>query len=274
MIEFARQTALRFLRLPPQPQPPAGAPGSLQTFRAAPGFLRLCLLRWCARQTATLLGLLLGLFFLHAFASGQLHRLPPVQPWMPWIYVLEGLGVVLFLLQLPITLAAVWLDFDLRWYLVTDRSLRIRSGIWRVDELTMTYANVQELTIRQGPLQRLLGIADLVVRSAGGGSANPSHAPSSPTQPESHVAYFHGVDNAETIRDLIVGHLKHSRSSGLGDPDDPTVKPTTALPTPLGFNPGWNEVRTAANLLLSEAQALRQTQRQPASTPPPPAPRP
>ena len=63
------------------------------------------------------------------------------------------------------------LDYDYHHYVITDRSLRIRAGVWHVHEMTMTFANVQNISIRQGPLQRLLGIADLVVQTAGGGSS-------------------------------------------------------------------------------------------------------
>src|SRR5690606_27052136 len=41
---------LRALRIPPEPQPPAGAPGSLRVFRAAPAFYRLRLIQWGFRQ--------------------------------------------------------------------------------------------------------------------------------------------------------------------------------------------------------------------------------
>ena len=61
------------------------------------------------------------------------------------------------------------LDYEQRWYVVTDRSLRLRTGVWSVREMTMSFANLQQITVTQGPLQRLLGLADVRFQSAGGG---------------------------------------------------------------------------------------------------------
>jgi hypothetical protein len=117
-----------------------------------------------------------------------------------------------------------------------------------VDELTMTYANVQELTVHQGPVQRLLGITDLKVRSAGGGAVQQEGH----SARETHVAYFHGVDNAAEIRDLILGHLRGMRDAGLGDADERGTGPSG-----VGAPPGRDGALEAARLVLAEAQALR-----------------
>jgi hypothetical protein len=79
-------------------------------------------------------------------------------------------------------------DQHLRWYVVTDRCLRVRGGILNVHEITTTFANIQEVRLSSGPLQKLLGLADVEVHSAGGGSGKGSS--------DSHVARFEGVDNA------------------------------------------------------------------------------
>ena len=49
--------------------------------------------------------------------------------------------------------------------------------MFKVQEKTMTFSNVQNVSIRQGPMQRLFGIADLEVRTAGGGSSSDGNAP-------------------------------------------------------------------------------------------------
>jgi membrane protein YdbS with pleckstrin-like domain len=152
----------------------------------------------------------------------------------------------------PVTFLVARLEYELRWYLVTDRSLRIRSGIWTVEELTMTFANIQELTIRQGPLQRMLGIADLKVRSAGGGAAQQEGK----TLRETHVGYFHGVDNAPALRDLILAQLRRYRDSGLGDPDEPAAVAPTGAVDPAA-DP--SAAATAARELLAEVRTLRRT---------------
>ena len=71
------------------------------------------------------------------------------------------------------TAAALHLRFDTTWYVMTERSLRIRRGIWVIREMTITFENVQNVKVQQGPLQRFFGISSLVVETAGGGSAEP-----------------------------------------------------------------------------------------------------
>lgn len=120
----------------------------------------------------------------------------------------------------------------------------------------MSFANVQQVTLTQGPLQRLLGIADVRVRSAGGGSGD---AHEKGQDDSMHVGVFHGVDNALAIRDLILERLRSFRAAGLGDPDDrrEVTSPVVSVPPPAASSS--EEVLAAAALLLAEARALRQT---------------
>jgi uncharacterized membrane protein YdbT with pleckstrin-like domain len=115
----------------------------------------------------------------------------------------------------------------------------------------LTFANVQEVSIRQGPIERLFGIANLRVRTAGGGGRINPHEPQS-EEKSGHIGYFRGVDNAPAIRDLILDRLKRLRDAGLGDPDQPQTEIAGAEAAP---SPG---IADAARELLSEARALRQ----------------
>jgi membrane protein YdbS with pleckstrin-like domain len=137
-----------------------------------------------------------------------------------WFALIETVGIVTYVVQAPFSLAKARLDYEMRWYIVTDRSLRIREGILGVREMTLTFANVQNIVIEQGPLQRLLGIADVVVRTAGGGSSEPSSHGGHSSKASMHEGRLKAVDNAEAVRDLILERLKRFRDSGLGDPDD------------------------------------------------------
>ena len=103
----------------------------------------------------------------------------------------------------------------------------------------MTFANIQELRVTSGPLQKLLGIADLEVRSAGGGSSGPHGSGGG-----GHIGRFEGVDNANAIRDLISDRLRQYKDSGLGDHHEPQSEHSTLL--------------TEAEHLLAEARALRE----------------
>jgi len=79
---------------------------------------------------------------------------------------------------------------------------------------------VQNITVRQGPLQRILGLADVVVRTAGGGGSSETHGGGGTVGESMHVGKLRAVDNAEMVRDLILERLRRFRDSGLGDPDD------------------------------------------------------
>ena len=235
----------RVLKVPPRPEPPAGAPGSLEIFRAAPGFFRYRLLGWVLRQVGTAMGLVVGLVFLDRIEFGPI--------WMVHglVQVVEVVGVGFFVAQIPFSFLLVRLDYRYRWYMVTDTTLRIREGLLAIREQTMTYANIQNLSIRQGPLQRYFGISDLRVRTAGGGELGGAGE----QQAESvnmHLGYFRGVDNAAEIRDLIGERMRGLRDSGLGDPDEP-VAIAASLRTPATAEP----LLGAARELRDEARRLR-----------------
>jgi membrane protein YdbS with pleckstrin-like domain len=181
--------------------------------------------------------------------AGFLARFPPFVMWLVWLFELGG--IVLYLVQLPTTFLLARLDFDMRWYMVTDRSLRIRYGIWRVMESTMSFANIQQVMVSQGPLQRLLGLADVRVHSAGGGGADKGEPRA--RADDMHMGLFHSVDNAAEVRDLILARLRRFRESGLGDPDEHT-QPTGARAPSV---PADREVLAAARELAEEALALR-----------------
>jgi len=234
------------LRVPPRPEPPLGSPGSLAVFNAARGYYHYRLLGWSLGQAGTAVGLVVGLLVLSQIDIGPLVLASGL------LRLLEILGVVGFFAQLPFSLLLVTLDYRYRWYMVTDTSLRIREGVLTVREQTMTLANIQQLSIRQGPLQRLFGIADLQVRTAGGGEhadAGNAHRES----PSMHLGAFRGVDNAERIRDLIVASQRRLRDAGLGDPDEEAVPCTQAEDEAVGAR----RLAAAAAELRAEAARLR-----------------
>jgi len=309
MLEAFRGLVLRWLRVPPEPQPPAGDPQSLRVFRAAPNYFRLGLTLWGLRQFMALLGIVFWLAALgYARSEWQSRSANPATPapepaatntapatnavaaaaegdtstnaparskrnrkgprkdpaqfaaevakrlpsWvLPLVVVLEILGVAFFVVQALVSYSVLRLDYEQRWYMVTDRSLRIRSGVWSVWEMTMSYANLQQVVVTQGPLQRWLGLADLKVESAGGGGAA---AAGQHGQTRSlHVGFFHGVGNAEEIRDLILARLRAFRETGLGDPDDSASPSAPAIPVA----PRSEDALLAARELLTAARELR-----------------
>ncbi|HEY4248880.1 MAG TPA: PH domain-containing protein [Lacunisphaera sp.] len=171
-------------------------------------------------------------------------------PWaFPLIWTLKITAFVVYLFQIPVTYAARRLDYELRWYMVTDRSLRLRYGVWKITESTMSFANVQQVVVSQGPLQRWLGLANVEVKSAGGGTVSPKQE-----EHDMHTGIFQSVTNAPQIRDLILERLRQFRAAGLGDPDEGL----TDVTLPLFASNGSADAVTAAREFLAETRALRQ----------------
>lgn len=187
-------------------------------------------------------------------AAGQVHALKPdpaflrylkVKFWIAlaiidvviiglWLAVLIAepvIGLVIAPLAwgiaiIPDILAyvALHLRWDTTWYIITDRSVRIRRGVWLIRESTVTFENVQNVEVRQGPLQRYYGIADVHIQTAGGGGVGPHGAPTS-----GHHGLLEGVANAQELRELILARAQRSRSAGLGDEHEHVGPPAGAL---------------------------------------------
>lgn len=246
MHERFKSFILALFKVPPEPEAPAGLPESIRVFRASRNFYGLNLMIWALTQAGALAGIIAAL------AIEWEQQFPPDVAVV--IRAFEYLGLAGWVLQLPITYFVVRLDFEMRWYIVTDRSLRIRHGIQSVREMTMTFANIQQITIHQGPIQRLLGISDLQVRTAGGGGADSGNSggPGHRGGDSMHLGYFKGVDNPEAIRDLIVERLRRYRDAGLGDPDDAE----SAIPTTHESSGAGETLVQAAAQLAHEAREL------------------
>lgn len=233
MSDFIKQAVLGFMCVPADPHIPEGSPGSAQVFRAGRNFYRWTFITWALTQLVVVCSLAVCVLTLET----RMHRYPPAAQTI--IHACEFAAIAFLAAFAIVTYFQLRLNYELRWYIVTDRSLRIRSGIVSVQELTLTFANIQEIRVSAGPLQVLLGLADVEVRTAGG-SAAPGVAGGA------HIGRFEGVDNANAIRDLIVERLRIYRDSGLGE------RTETSSPKTSG-------TLQAAQTLLAETRALRAT---------------
>jgi hypothetical protein len=242
MLDSIRGWLLQLLRVPREPVPPPGDPRLVQRFRAAPNYFRYSVVVWFCKQLSALAGLLFGYLFLR----GVVGTTGPFA-YFGWLEQFFGL---LFIAQLPFSFALLRLDFEMRWYILSDRSLRIRAGILVVREQTMTFANIQNITIRQNPLQRFFGISTVAVRAAGGGGATGTGKKGSAGS--SHEATFEGVDNGDVIRDAIRARIRLHRDAGLGDPDEGEGLEDADAGVDAGALPV-----AAARRLLAEVRALR-----------------
>ena len=242
MYSVFRRVSEKLLRIPPDPEPPPGDETSARIFRAAPAYINYLRVLWAIRNGTILLALAVPLTIIIGAMIADHH-----EDLALGVFILGGFILTLFAIQALFSLALVQLDFDKRWYIVTNRSLRIREGVATVREITFTFANIQNLSVSQGPIQRMLGIADLKVETAGGGSvAGHQHHPGL----NLHTAYFRGINNAAEVKQLVADRMRGRRDSGLGDCDDPSA--------PGPQMPQQTTVSAALRAVLEEATSLRQ----------------
>ena len=118
-----------------------------------------------------------------------------------------------------------------------------------IQEKTLTHANVQNLNVVQGPIQRLFRIKSLAVDTAGGGgqAAQGKHTANH------HRFELAGIENAAEVRDIVLGYLRQrGGGSGLGDLDDMAERGAAATPEVLA---ALRDVRTAAERLRLAAES-------------------
>lgn len=244
MYNSFRNFCERLLRIPRDPEPPPGDEASTRLFRAAPQYYKYLLVLWALK---TLFAAVIGVWIAVAPIVGAVALVKEGHKSGLLLLLIPGLIILAFIVLRAFALAMVRLDFDKRWYLVTDRSLRVREGVLIVREMTVTFANIQNISISQGPIQRVLGISDLRVDTAGGGAAmQGKHA----TQ-TLHTAWFRGVNNANEVRELIQQRLRQFKDAGLGDHEDHAASASSAS---IPISPGFI---AALKALREEASALR-----------------
>ena len=200
-----KSLALRAMRAPEEPpEAPAGSHASIRIHRASPRYLSYRLLGFW-------ITLGIGAF---AFAAGAIACLVAGQLIGLLVLSLVSPFLATFFFVLYFV---VRIDYDMRYYIVTDRSMRVREGAVTVKEMTITYANVQNLRVVQGPLMRVFGIWNLEVDTAGGGGAAGPHGAGAKT----HSICMAGIENAHEVRDRVLDHLRaRGLGTGLGDLDD------------------------------------------------------
>lgn len=243
MYRIFRELCEKWLRIPPEPEPPPGDENSARTFRAAPKYLKYLRVMWGIQNGVAMVAALIPLTVVSiALMANREGSAAAVVAGMEFVV----LGILIC--HALFSLALVQLDYEKRWYLVTDRSLRIREGVRTVREITFTFANIQNLSVTQGPIQRLLGIADLKVETAGGGNtAGQQQQPGL----NLHTAYFRGIDNAEEVKQLITARMRAHRDAGLGDHEDRHLSQSSG-------SGEYSVVDEVLKAVLAEAVGLRQ----------------
>lgn len=130
-----------------------------------------------------------------------------------WLMLLPIAAVIVTAILWLLGYLAIYLRYDTMWYVFSDRSMRLRRGIWIIRESTITFENIQNVKVVQGPLQRIFGIANVIVETAGGGG---SHAQGG-GDTGMHSGVIEGITDAAAIRDAIMNKVRTAQSAGLGD---------------------------------------------------------
>jgi len=241
MYNWLKRLVLPWLRIQDsEPHPPSGHDPHemLRIERADAGFLRLRLLEW--RVYALAWGLGVGSVSMVLVAAD-------------WRLMLAAIPLVMIAVAKAATLyVTMRLDYEMRWYVITDRSLLIREGVWNVQEITLTFANAQNVRVTQGPLERWFGISTVEVETAGGGSDEATGA--------RHQARLRGMKNPQEIRGVILERLRKQRTAGLGDPDDLEARAVAAhdaVALPFGADNPDSPITLLLHDVWAEARALR-----------------
>ena len=188
-------------RVPRTPPGLPADPGTVRAFHPSRAFLSyLKLYFWIALVAVDLALIALWVVVLVALGAG-------------WAAALAPAFVILIVAPDVVAYVAIHLRYDTTWYVMSDRSLRVRRGVWVIREHTVTFENVQDVRVGRGPVEQLFGIARIVVEtagSAGGGGEEGEEA-------VENKAVMEGIDDPEAILALVMERVRASRSSGLGD---------------------------------------------------------
>jgi membrane protein YdbS with pleckstrin-like domain len=134
-----------------------------------------------------------------------------------WNYPIAGLILAipaLLIAVVPDIVAyiAIHLRYDTIWYGVSCRGLYVRRGIVVITEHTITLENLQNVTLRQGPIEQLFSIATLVVETAGASAGEGDDIFS-----VGNRTIIVGLDNADEIRKMLMQRVRSLPAAGLGD---------------------------------------------------------
>jgi membrane protein YdbS with pleckstrin-like domain len=258
MYSAFRHVCERLLRIPHDPEPPPGDEASTRIFRAAPNYYRYLLFIWALRTGAILFfavfGLVISVILPTILAAKHRH------PAMLLLLVIPLFVLTLILMEALVRFVVLRLEYEKRWYVVTDRSLRVREGVVTIREMTVNFANIQNISVSQGPVQRALGIADLKLDTAGGGGGSSSRNQHQPME-NLHTAWFRGINNDTEVRELIQQRLRRLRDSGLGDHEEVShLTVGTSQPHALPASPALlaclREVHTQARALRAAVESV------------------
>lgn len=248
------QPLLRGLRITLEPPAPIANAHLRQVLKPSHRAHQLHVLKWFAAQLSALAGVLVIVFaidftqwlpswlsFLDVFARlGDFTTYIPA-PWR-WVGILLTVGG--FIAQLPFSFLALWVERHTTWYVISDQGVQLRHGLWTVHETSLRFANIQQVTLKQGPLQRLLSLADVVLTTAGG-RPNDDDDEDEKRKRQGELKDLDYVQ-AQNLLSEIRSQLPAAGTEAARPALSPALLPASGA-------------LSAAHFLLNEARALRQT---------------
>lgn len=152
-------------------------------------------------------------------------------------YQLWGAAILLTLIVvgiplIPIVLPIVYLVLK-RYYarleiVLTRRDLKVRRGIWNVEEKSIPLEKITDLALYQGPIMRLFDIKGMRVETAGQSS-------------QGALVSIVGIDQVDDFRDAVLD--QRDRISDWQEADDTTAKPVPATAETAGKLSLLTEIR-------------------------------
>ena len=130
----------------------------------------------------------------------------------PLAVVLAFPALIVAVLPEIVAYIAIHLRYDTMWYVMGERSLRCRRGVWTILEHTITFENVQNVNVRRGPVQYFFGISTIEIETAGASEGEHENKFA-----VGNKAIMEGIDDAKALRELILQRVRRSKSAGLGD---------------------------------------------------------
>ena len=204
LVEYVKSLVFPYLKIEStSPKIPHGHENDkfLRVLRADSSYWKFLLLGWLFYVTVWLVSIAVGVIVLLLTS--------PIFMWL-------AIPIVFFaLMKATVMFVVTRINYELRWYIITDTSITVRQGAWTIREITVSYQNIQNVSVSQGPLERYFGFTNLQIDTAGSAGVGAHGKGVNPNQ-----AVLRGIINAQEIRTIILENLRAFRNSGLGDPDD------------------------------------------------------
>ena len=213
------------LEIPQEPLDPKGE-AVIRAFKPAPRYAGYRLVRWVFTQLGVFIPFALFLIprevhhFFEQFGMDWIQYMDYNSQWQEKIPgpLQNPVKIILFggyIVQLMFSFVATFLSAKSQAYLLSDRSLRIRRGLWIYKEITLSLKNIQQVKISQNILERLWGIGTVEVRTAGGGAVSKKDEKNND---KSHTGELVGLLDPFDMRELVNTAIENASSAAATTP--------------------------------------------------------